>query len=183
MKRSGDSTLLLESNTNGEWSWFNSDTDTNFWAGILWLNGQYQAAVDTLLSQHSPKLFTRNPIPCFLEVDKTCVDVFGILPRFLKNLLESEIWFVVLRLGRKPHWVSFSFGSIISRHLFSRYLLGNVIFQISRKASRTTQNALAGHMRSAWLRPLVYGYQLHTWINRLKITWQRDPVLICANVL
>ena len=24
------------------------------------------------------------------EEDKTCVDVFGILPRFLKNLLESE---------------------------------------------------------------------------------------------
>ena len=28
---------------------------------------------------------------CFLEVDKTCVDVFGILPRFLENLLGSEI--------------------------------------------------------------------------------------------
>jgi len=37
-----------------------------------------------------PKLFTRNLVVCFLEVDKTCVDVFCILPRFLKNLLESE---------------------------------------------------------------------------------------------
>jgi len=28
--------------------------------------------------------------PGGFEVDKTCVDVFGILPRFLENLLESE---------------------------------------------------------------------------------------------
>jgi len=41
--------------------------------------------------KHSPKLSARNPIVCFLEVDNTCVNVFGILPRFLKNLLESEI--------------------------------------------------------------------------------------------
>jgi len=27
---------------------------------------------------------------CFLEVDKKFIDVFGILPRFLENLLESE---------------------------------------------------------------------------------------------
>ena len=39
-----------------------------------------------------------------------------VLPTFLKNLLESEIWSVVLRPGRKQHWVSFSIG--ISRHLF-----------------------------------------------------------------
>jgi len=32
----------------------------------------------------------RNPVVCFFEVNKTCVDVFGILPRFLQNLLESE---------------------------------------------------------------------------------------------
>jgi len=33
VKRSGDT--LLESNTNGERSWFNSpDTDTNFWTGL-----------------------------------------------------------------------------------------------------------------------------------------------------
>ena len=28
---------------------------------------------------------------CVVEVDKTCVKVFGILPRFIKILLESEI--------------------------------------------------------------------------------------------
>ena len=64
------------------------------------------------------KLFTRNPVVCFLEVDKAYVDVFGILPTFLKNLLESEISSVVLRPGRKPVCVSFSIGSIILRHLF-----------------------------------------------------------------
>jgi len=29
----------------------------------------------------------------------------------------------------------------------------------------------------------VYGYQLHTWINRPKIRCQGDPLLICAKVL
>jgi len=28
------------------------------------------------------------------------------------------MWSIMLRPGRKPHWVSFSFDSIISRHLF-----------------------------------------------------------------
>ena len=71
---------------------------------------------------NSPKLFTRNPVVCFLEVDKACEDVFIILPRFLKILLESEMWSAMLRPGRKPHWLSFSFDSIISQHRFSRHL-------------------------------------------------------------
>jgi len=34
-------TQLSESNTNGEQSWFNSpNKDTNFWAGMKWLDGQ-----------------------------------------------------------------------------------------------------------------------------------------------
>ena len=34
-------TTLLESNTNGDRSWFNSpDTEKNFWAGMQWLDGQ-----------------------------------------------------------------------------------------------------------------------------------------------
>jgi len=52
-------------------------------------DGQQQAGVNTVLPQHSTNLFTRNPVVCFLEVDKACADLFGILPRFLKNLLES----------------------------------------------------------------------------------------------
>jgi len=35
-------------------------------------------------TQHSPKLFTRNLVVWFLNVDKACEDVFSILPRFSK---------------------------------------------------------------------------------------------------
>jgi len=45
---------------------------------------------NTVLPQHLPKLFTRNPVVCFLEVNKICVDVFCIFPRFLENLLDSD---------------------------------------------------------------------------------------------
>jgi len=45
------------------------------------------AISNTVLSQHSPKLFTRKPVVCFLEIDKTRVDVFNILPRFLEKLV------------------------------------------------------------------------------------------------
>jgi len=48
----------------------------------------YKTAVNNVLSKHSTKLFARNPVVCFLEVDKTCVDAFGILPKFLEILLE-----------------------------------------------------------------------------------------------
>ena len=37
----------------------------------------------------NPMLFTRNPAICFPKVDKSYIDVFGMLPRFLENLLES----------------------------------------------------------------------------------------------
>jgi len=77
----------------------------------------------TLYSRNTPKFFTRNPVVYSLEVDKACEEVFSILPRFLKILLESEMWSVVLQPGRKPHRVSFSFDSIISPHLFSRHLV------------------------------------------------------------
>ena len=86
-------TPLSESNTNGKPLWFNSThTDTNFWAEILWLDGQWQAAVNTVPLQRFQKLSTRNLILHFLEVDKTCVNVFGILPRFLENLVFINQW-------------------------------------------------------------------------------------------
>ena len=40
--------------------------------------------------ENHPKLFTRNPAIYFPKVDKSCIDVFGMLPRFLENLLESR---------------------------------------------------------------------------------------------
>ena len=99
------------------------------------------------LPQHSSKLLTRNSVVCFLEYVKICVNVFGILPRFLKNLLESEKLVCMARM--KTALVSSSFGSFISRHRFPRHLatsIWNTVFQNSRKASRTPQNALAGRV-------------------------------------
>jgi len=55
-------TPLSESNTIAEWLRVNSvDRDTIFWAGIQLLDGQQEAPVHTVLPQHIPKPFTRNP--------------------------------------------------------------------------------------------------------------------------
>jgi len=47
--------------------------------------GQQEAPVNTVRPQHPPKLFKRNPAIYFSKVD----EVFGMLPGFLENLLES----------------------------------------------------------------------------------------------
>ena len=76
------------------------------------------------------------------------MDHFGILPAFLKNFLESEIWSAVLRPGRKPHWVSLV--QLFSGIFFKA--LGNVnvkLIENFQKASRSAQKAVAGHMRPA----------------------------------
>ena len=142
-------TPFSESNTNGARLWFNSpDTDTSFWAGIQWLDGQWQAAVNTVHRQHYPKLFTRNPIVCFLEVNKACVDVFGILPRILKNLLENENLLCSATAGTKSAlgiiqlWFNYfaaSFFKVIGKV--------NVIYlKIPKKSSRAAQKILAGRV-------------------------------------
>ena len=65
-------TPLTES--NAERLWFDSvDRDTIFWTGIQLLDGQQEAIVNTVLPQHQPKLFTRNPTIYISQVDKTCV--------------------------------------------------------------------------------------------------------------
>jgi len=81
-----------------------------------------------------PKLFTRNPVVCFL--DKLCVDIFVILSAFLK------IWTVVLRPGRKPHRAFFIFGSIISGHRFSRHLASTVPERLRREMPRKLVHSL-----------------------------------------
>jgi len=43
-----------------------------------------------ILSQHFLKLLSTGPVICFLDVDETNLDIFGILPEFLDNLLESK---------------------------------------------------------------------------------------------
>jgi len=71
--------------------------------------------MNTVLPQNPPKLFTRNPVVCFPEVDKTCV-VYKSLAcsqDLSKICWRVEICSVVLRPRQKPHWVSSSLGSII----------------------------------------------------------------------
>ena len=65
-----------------------------------------------------PKLFPKYPVVCFLEVDKTCVDPCSIIPKFLKNLLESESVVCNTTARTKPHWVWSSFGSILFASIF-----------------------------------------------------------------
>ena len=81
--------------------------------------------------RHYPKFFMREQVVCFLKVDKTCVDVFWILPRFLDNLLESENFVCRATAGTKSHWVHSSFCSIISRQLFSLHLVYTWLLRFS----------------------------------------------------
>ena len=92
-------TPLSESNTNNERLWLNSvHTDTIFWAGIHAFDGPQKESVNTLLPQHPPKLFTRNPAIYFPAVDKTCACIhLWQAPRISRKLLQNEICFVVLR--------------------------------------------------------------------------------------
>jgi len=54
----------------------------------------------TLYSRNTTQSFSQGtPVVSFLKVDKACEDVFSIIPRFLKILLESEVWFVLLFPG------------------------------------------------------------------------------------
>ena len=56
--------------------------------GAFW----YPSARPRTFARFAQWLFRpcKDPVLCFLDVDKPCADVFGILPRFLENLLESE---------------------------------------------------------------------------------------------
>jgi len=56
----------------------------------------------------------------FVEVERTYLQIVNITPQLLENLLQCEDLF--LFVGRKVHWVSVSFGSIISQHLFPKHL-------------------------------------------------------------
>ena len=91
------------------------NTDTIFWAGIQLLDCQQEAPVNTVLPQHPPKLFTRNPVVHFLEVDKTCAvhKSLACSQDFSKICWRAEICSVELRPRQKPRWVSSSFGSVI----------------------------------------------------------------------
>ena len=58
------------------------------------LNGFQQTPINVIPLQHSPELISRNPVICFLLINKTCAYILCILPGFLKNLPQSENLYV-----------------------------------------------------------------------------------------
>ena len=100
----------------------------------------------------------RNPVVCFLEVDKACEDIFSILPRFLKILLESEMWSVLLRPGRKPtKTASFRFDPIISWRLFSRHLETQmlIIWKFPKSIAGRTKRPRRPRVWDPWYRTFL----------------------------
>jgi len=50
-------------------------------------------------------------------------------------------------------------------------------------AKRSYEYQKSKHFSNALKDSSVYVYLLHTWSDRFKTRWQRDPLLICPNVL
>jgi len=97
----------------------------------------------TVLPHHSPKLFTLIPVACFNEVNKTCVDIFGIL---LRSCWKVKARSVVLLSGRT------SISSTILRHHISRHLA----YTLSRRVRREIPGICAFSAISLY----VYGNRL-----------------------
>jgi len=90
MKKSGDSTYPCHSPmASGCDLTFPTWTQTSEQECSILIASNRRASTQ-YSRKHSPYLFTRNPVVCFLEFDKSCVDVFGILLTFFKNLMSSE---------------------------------------------------------------------------------------------
>ena len=67
--------------------------------------------------ENHPKFFTRNPAIYFPKVDKSWIDVFGMLPRFLKNLLESGNLLCSATAATKTALGTTQLFELFSRHL------------------------------------------------------------------
>ena len=67
--------------------------------------------------ENHPKFFTRNPAIYFPKVDKSWIDVFGMLPRFLKNLLESGNLLCSATAATKTALGTTQLFQLFSRHL------------------------------------------------------------------
>ena len=90
-------TRLLKSNTNAERLWFNSvDRYEIFWTGIQLLHGQQEPPVNTVLPQHTQKLFTRN-LAIYFQVDKDVYISLACSQDLSKIYWRVEICSVVLR--------------------------------------------------------------------------------------
>ena len=74
-------------------------------------------ASSTLYSRKTPQSFSGDPVIYFVEVDETSVEVLAYCQELSKIWWRMKIWSVLLRPGRKPHWVSSSLDSIISNVL------------------------------------------------------------------
>jgi len=83
-----------------------------------------------------PKAFHQKPGRMLSRVQQNMCKRLWHAPRFLENLPVSKNWSVVLRLGRKQHWVSPNFCSIISRYLVSRHLAYTFPGRLRREMQR-----------------------------------------------
>ena len=82
---------LQESNAHIERLWLLAIyPNTNLRSAIEWLNGVQQSTINVILPQNLPKFIRRNSVTCFFKIDKACKEIFAILPRFLKDLLQSK---------------------------------------------------------------------------------------------
>ena len=59
----------------------------------------------------------------FSTLTKHAKTSFAYSQNFSKNCISVKIWSVVLRHGRKPHWLSSNFDSTLSRHFLLRHLV------------------------------------------------------------
>jgi len=65
---------------------------------------------------HTPQSFSRPSHVLSWGRQNTCIRLWHV-PKISRKFVGVEFCSVVLRPRRKPHWVSSSFGSIISQHL------------------------------------------------------------------
>ena len=52
--------------------------DANVWAKLQLLDSQEQEDINTVVLQLTRKAFSKDPVWCFVKVDKTSIDIFGI---------------------------------------------------------------------------------------------------------
>jgi len=80
---------LLDFNTHSKQLWLNAaDMDTHFWPGVHLLDNQ-----PSMSYYHST---------AHLDIDKTCIDIVGILLRFFQNSLKSKNLVCSATTGTKP---------------------------------------------------------------------------------
>jgi len=90
------------------------------------------------------KLFPSDPILCFLKVGKTCVDIFGILPRYLESFVESEnqVWCATVRMKTALGIIQLCLNYLVAS-LFKT--LGIWLFLSLRRFSRLSHRCIKTH--------------------------------------